>query len=403
MDIVQNITSTVDRDSGLMATNWKVRTARTVGEVEAVRSVWQRLHSHPNADIDFYLSINAVRKKVVRPHIMLFSKSSESTALIVGRIEMLGSSDFLHRLALKNSMLRKLRIIHGGFLGDVDDNLSHAVMDEILCILRRREVGIVQLDHLDVKSEMYRLATRVPGVLSKDRYIRSVEHWSGYIGSSYKEYCDSRSKNTRRNLRRYTSLFSNAFDERWSIRILNRPSDLEQIMRDTEAIASKTYQYALPGGFKCDNERRTIVTLALERGWMRSFILYVDGIPSAFWNGMAYGDTFYAWTTGFDPKFARYHIGTFLLARLFENLCQDESINRIDFGLGAAQYKRDYCDELRYEAPVCVYGPSLTAVCSNMAKTASSLAYKGARRVLVSTNTLQKVRRAWRARLAVGR
>ena len=399
MDIVQDITSTADRDSGLLPANLQIRTARTVCEVEAIRNVWQKMHAHPNADIDLFLSVNEVRKTIVRPHVMVLGDSSQPSVLVVGRIETIGSNDFVNRLSRKIPMLCKLRIIQGGFLGNLDDDHCQAVFEEILSLLRRRVVHVVQLDHLDIRSNIYRQATRIPQFRSKDHCIVPVEHWTGYLGISYQDYCNSRSKNTRRNLRRYTSLFLSEFDKRWSIKILNQPSDLEQIMRDTEVIAAKTYQYALAGGFKCDNEMRALVSLALNKGWMRAFILYVDRKPVAFWNGIAYLDRFHTWTTGYAPELAKYHVGTFLLARLLENLCQDERINHIDFGFGNAQYKRSYCDDIRHEASVRVYGPGLIAVCMNVAKTASTLAYEGTRRVVLSTKSLQKVRKAWRKRL----
>jgi hypothetical protein len=76
--------------------------------------------------------------------------------------------------------------------------------------------------------------------------------------------------------------------------------------------------------------------MELERGSCRAYILYIEGIPRAFWNDVAYGKTFFTGATGTDPDFSEHRLGTFLLTKAFEDLCQNDRVEQVDFGLGDA-------------------------------------------------------------------
>jgi CelD/BcsL family acetyltransferase involved in cellulose biosynthesis len=49
--------------------------------------------------------------------------------------------------------------------------------------------------------------------------------------------------------------------------------------------------------------------LALQRGWLRLFVLRLDGNPAACLYGFRYGRSFYFYQSGFDPAYAKYSVG----------------------------------------------------------------------------------------------
>jgi CelD/BcsL family acetyltransferase involved in cellulose biosynthesis len=53
---------------------------------------------------------------------------------------------------------------------------------------------------------------------------------------------------------------------------------------------------------------------AHERGWLRLYLLEVDGAAAAAWYGWHVGDRFSYYQAGFEPAWSRYSVGFLLLA-----------------------------------------------------------------------------------------
>jgi hypothetical protein len=66
---------------------YEVKFIRSIGEVEELRSIWERMQCHPNTDIDHYLTVVGSLEDVIRPHVILFSQNGQPKALAVGRLE----------------------------------------------------------------------------------------------------------------------------------------------------------------------------------------------------------------------------------------------------------------------------------------------------------------------------
>jgi CelD/BcsL family acetyltransferase involved in cellulose biosynthesis len=69
---------------------------------------------------------------------------------------------------------------------------------------------------------------------------------------------------------------------------------------------------AHPGCLFCgDHEpfQREFASLALERGWLRLFLMELDGTPAAFEYGFMFGDAYFAYQGGRDPAWDKHSIG----------------------------------------------------------------------------------------------
>ena len=166
---------------------------------------------------------------------------------------------------------------------------------------------------------------------------------------------------------------------------------------------AKTYQRALGAGFADSREQLPLLELSLARGWFRSYVLYVADAPIAFWMGWVYRDTFYSGATGYDPAFASHRVGNYVLSRLIEDLCNDPSIRTVDFGPGDAAYKHQFGSETWSEQEMLVFAPTLRAVGINAVRTAVRAGDLGAKRVLRSAGSGDKVKTLWRSRLRESR
>lgn len=78
--------------------------------------------------------------------------------------------------------------------------------------------------------------------------------------------------------------------------------------------------------------------IALERAWLRLFVLRLNGTPAAALYGFNYHGTFYFYQSGFDPKFNRYSVGLVAMGLAIRHALEEKA--RIyDFLRGDEPYK----------------------------------------------------------------
>jgi hypothetical protein len=169
-----------------------------------------------------------------------------------------------------------------------------------------------------------------------------------------------------------------------------------------EAVSIKTYQHRLGAGFAADPSERRLIELGAERGWLRAYVLSIDGDPAAFWLGLAYRGTFFTGPTGYDPGLARWRLGTYVLMTMLEDLCADDAVDHVDYGIGGAEYKRHFANESQLEEDDLVFAPSLRGVRINLTRTAILGTIGAARAAADRTPVLRVLKRRWRSRLASG-
>ena len=343
---------------------YNIIVARNKREIEAIRDSWEKLQVHPNADIDYYLMLNDALPEIVRPHITALYFDGEIKSLLIGRIENRQLDFKMGYLSILKPKVRLLTIVYGGWLGDMSISNCRLLISAMLDVLRQGEADIVFFNHLDVQSDLFQAAVTLPNIISRDYFPIISLHWKASLSGSYENFCNARSKNTRHNLRRYSKMLSDKYANRIKYICFRDASEFEKIMCDTESVASKTYHRALGAGFIDNVVSRERIRLALKRKQFRAYMAYIDDIPCAFWNGFVHNDTLYTDTTGYNPIYEKYHIGTWLLIKIIQDLC-DEQIAFIDFGFGDAFYKQNFCDLNSQESPAYIYAPSFKGALLN--------------------------------------
>jgi CelD/BcsL family acetyltransferase involved in cellulose biosynthesis len=78
--------------------------------------------------------------------------------------------------------------------------------------------------------------------------------------------------------------------------------------------------------------------LALDRGWLRLFVLWVSGEPAAALYGFRYQGTFSFYQSGFDPRFARRSVGLVMMGLAIQSAFEEGAVE-FDFLHGAEGYK----------------------------------------------------------------
>lgn len=376
---------------------YRVTVARTLEDVEALREAWEALPvENPVAAPDYHLEYLRHAPAVVRPHVLLLERDSRPAALAVGRIEDVRLPATLGYRTVYRPRLRSLTIVQGGLVGP--DEHSPALLAELLGALRDDSLEVLRLRNLPAGSPAQTLATTGSGLLVRQRFSTPVTRWRAHIPATYDDYLRARSSKTRSNVKRYTRRLEQEFDGRLTLRLFTAPDELDDLVRDTHAVYVRTYQHGLGAGFSDSELERRLRDLYVAQGWFRGFVLYLDGVPSAFWHGTAYRRTFFTGPTGYDPAHRDLRLGTYVLSKMVEQLCGE--VDWMDFGVGDAEYKRQFGDESRTEEDVLVFARRARPIAVNLTRSGVLGLSRAGRAALARSGRLGDARRRWRSRLA---
>ena len=98
--------------------------------------------------------------------------------------------------------------------------------------------------------------------------------------------------------------------------------------------------------------------VALDRGWLRFFLMRLDGRPVGAIYGFRYRGTFGFYQTGFDPAYARHGIGQVMIGLSIKSAIE-EGADEYDLLHGTERYKADWARSMRELSRIEAYPPSL--------------------------------------------
>ena len=178
------------------------------------------------------------------------------------------------------------------------------------------------------------------------------------LPDSFDDFLAARSRNFRSQVRRKTRALENDHGARF--RRTERPdelhADLEAFFRLHEA------RWDARGGSSARGERvrafhLDFASAALERGWLRLWLLEVDGHAVAAWYGWRLGAVYSYYQAGFDPEWSDRSVGLVLLAHTFRAAIE-EGAGVYDLLLGDEAYKGRFADSER-QVETLVVTPAL--------------------------------------------
>jgi GNAT acetyltransferase-like protein len=371
------------------------RVIRSIPEIEDIRRIWTSWQQHPNADIDFYLLLCRVRPEILRPHIIVISRGGRPEAMLIGRLvhEHIDLKVGYSRLSSPRG--RVLNFLHGGLLGNLCPENSEVLVREITASLGRKEADVVRFVFLRTDCPLFDSALNVPGFFGRDHFPTLQMHWSMRLPKTIEEVYRGLSADHRGEIRRKTRKILADYSGSVRIQCLRETADLDRIFRDVEEIARKTYQRGLRVGFEDTAEMRQILRLETGRGQHRTYILYINDKPCAFWMGTLYGGTFYTGPVGYDPSYRRYSPGTYLLTKMIEDFCNN-GVGTVDFGLGDAEYKQRFGNLSWQEGSVLIFGAGLRGLAINAVRTPAIVVDRLTRRALEQSGLLSGAKKIWR-------
>lgn len=105
---------------------------------------------------------------------------------------------------------------------------------------------------------------------------------------------------------------------------------------------------------------RELVPLALENGWLRLYVLRLDGQPAAALYGFHYDDRFLFYQSGFDPAFARQSPSLVTLGLTIRDAVR-EGAREYDFLHGDERYKFHWASRQRSLVRLECHPPGIAA------------------------------------------
>jgi hypothetical protein len=376
------------------ACTYTVRALRTMEEVEGARDAWRAMQNHPNTDYDFYRLIVSSRANVLGPYVLMLSRRDDVVAMLIGRRESVRLECRFGYKVLFRPRMKSITILEGGYFGPDDAEAACALVEHLLGALRARQADVVMFAPLPVESQLYRAVQAMPSRWCRNHLAAPTPHYSVLLPDTPEAFVARMKPKHRGEIRRWERGLAKNHGQ-VTLKRLNQPGEVEQLCRDVEVVAAKTYHRRLGFGFVHDEEMVKRLKLTAGEGRLRTEVLYVAGEPKAFWTATLYKGVCYLDYTGYDPAFKQYRMGTLVLLKLFQDLCGEE-IARVDCGQGGAQYKARFGEEEHQESEGIIFAPTLNGVAFNLTRTAIHGLALSTKRLLARLGTLDKVKKYWR-------
>ena len=375
-----------------------IGTIQTVGEIENIRESWERLQNHPNSDIDAYLSVVKIRNNVLRPHILYIKNNNTVDAILACRLEKIAVPVKIGYKKIASPVINQLTVIYSGLMGDSSGNSCQYLLSGLIDLIQKGEADAIYFNSLPIKSGLYEAIENTSYPMRRDRMGTNNQHWKMTLPDSIETFLKRMSQKHRYWLRRLPRVLEKEYVGKVEYRYYHDIKDVPILCRDAEDIAKKTYQRGLNVGFRHDNEMVDRLTKHAMRGRLRSYFLYVDNMPCAFWIGTLYKQVFHLDYTSYDPIYHKYEPGTILFIRMVEDLCKNQ-IREIDFGFGDAFYKTRFGDRSWEESSFYIYSRSIDGMKLYILRSVTNAISNKAKAIIKNTELLTKLKKRWRQSL----
>lgn len=200
------------------------------------------------------------------------------------------------------------------------------------------------------------------------RSARTVTDYCPYIdlsGHDWDSYVSTLSKSQRYNFRRrqrklekdYEVKFEEADSEESRSRCLKALVDLHLKRWDTKGGSDALEEDS-------HKDFHEIMTRkGLEQGWLKLYVLWLDGKPAAALYGYLYGGKFYFYQSGFDPDFYKQSVGLVIMGLAIQKAIE-AGAQEYDFLHGNESYKYSWTDSDRELIRLDLFPPSAKGMVS---------------------------------------
>jgi hypothetical protein len=226
--------------------------------------------------------------------------------------------------------VQEVSLFGSAVLGKFDN----AAVDQFLeVILATFDFDLISLGHVPLGSTLYNAIHRTrAGLFLTSPSRKTTTRWLITLPRTFNEYLAQLSSNLRQRVRRKMRRLEHEL--KWEFRVVHRLEQVEEFLRDSEAISRLTYQWNVGDRLCNDEATRRLYIHRATNGRLRCYIVYASGTPCAFLRGEFIDDTYYYETPGFDPQYSKLSPGLVLLLWAIRDLIEQTSCKNFDFGHG---------------------------------------------------------------------
>lgn len=193
------------------------------------------------------------------------------------------------------------------------------------------------------------LAEKLPGGQGWDELLggtRLSSHPDPFmkLGVNWEDFLASRTHSFRSTVRRRERTLAKSFE--LSYRLADDPERLDADLDTLYRLHAERWGAATTGVFGGDRGlmNRELAFEALAAGWLRLWLLELDGEPVAAYYGWRYAGSEWFIQSGRDPRFVKQSVGATLLAHVVRDAC-DDGMSVFRFLAGDEAYKFRWTDD----------------------------------------------------------
>lgn len=377
--------------------------ARTVREIEALRPAWARLGStNIDAEVDYFLAVLENASGDVGPYVVHVKDSGGHELMAVARLERISLPIKLGYTTLGSVAFRAIVLSFDGMLGIRGPTDELTLLDCLAAALGREEADILVMRGLNTEGSLLTGVNRSTRWICRLQGQSTTPRWTADVSMPAVNFLDGRSAKTRQRLKSQQRKLEREYAGRLTVERFEQPDQAETLFRDMSIVAARSYQAGLGAAFSNSNFDRGLVQRALERGWHRSWMLYLDRKPVAFWTGTAYAGVFAIGTPGFDPDYAKQSVGRYTMLRMIDDLCDDPEIQTLDFGGGDADYKSAFGECCRYDRDVVIFAARPRPLACNLLLSTMAATNSLGRAAVRKSIWLTSLKKLWRGGFSRG-
>jgi hypothetical protein len=216
------------------------------------------------------------------------------------------------------------------------EELGHINKDQWLEVLHalmaRRPFTLLDLGEVIRGSPLHQATKQLPNSLLVARGRKPSIRWFIDLPATFEDYLNCLRPSTKRNVTYKVRRFER--EQSYDFVTVTRPEQVDQFLRDGEAVSRRTYQWALGQRLENRQEFRRYYQRLAEAGRMRCHLLYIDGVPAGFMRNELHGGVCNYGTPGFDPRFEKSSPGLVMLLWTIRDLIENTDCRLFDFGEG---------------------------------------------------------------------
>lgn len=371
-------------------------------DFKIVKDFWISHTCHHYTDYNYYENIVVQEKGILKPCIVAVFENEKLITLLIATVR---ENYFKLKLGYKSLLslkTRYLEIMYNGVIGDESPAVCRYTISFLKKVLAKEKIDYIFFKQIDIKSNLYKAAKKYGGIFSLSRFEVRNPHLFINIPDSYEKFLENQTSKRRHEIRRYAKRIEKDFKDKILVKLLEEPEEIDIILKDTTEIASKTYQDKIGAAVVNDKETRERFLFELRNKRLKVFIMYLDGKPVAHWIVFLYRGTILGGTTGYLQEYNRYRPGLYLFLKMINYLCMNSSVNKLDFGFGDAQYKREFASSINIESNIFIYCTRPKGFILNFIRIFNSVSLNLYRKLSFRFEMIRRIKKKSRDNLATG-